>query len=337
MKRPSVKYLTDKFRLNFKQVRNLISTLVCIISWKWKICKYIAPAPLILMVEPTNRCNFRCPLCDRGVGKLKRAEGDLSLERFCQLIDMTGGRLKMLLLWNQGEPLLNRHITEFIEYAKERSIFCVVSTNGSLLESKGKELIDAGLDELIVSLDGASPETFALYRQGGDFRKIVSSVKDLTVYRGKKSKPLISLQFLLLKHNIGEMGEFKRLGEELGADRILWKTAQAGSNQEAEEYLPEAGEFSRYKGYQRLELKRKRSICRRIFYSAVIDWNGNMTACCFDKDEDYVMGNVFEAGLEQVWRGQRFNKFRRDILQGKTPAMCGNCTEGLERMFITEK
>lgn len=336
MKLRTVKYSADKLQVSAKQGWNLLKTAISIFCWKLRLGRYTAPSPVILMVEPTNRCNFRCPLCGRGAGKLTRAEGDLSLERFRQIIDDAQG-LKMLFLWNQGEPLLNRKLDEFIKYAKSKSIFCVVSTNGSLLERDGKKLLDAGLDELIVSLDGASAETFSRYRQGGDFDKIILSIKDLVNSRGNKLKPLISLQFLLLKHNTGEIGEFKRLAKQIGADRVLWKTAQVSNSDEAMEYLPQTEGLSRYRDYEKMVLRRIRKNCRRIFYSSVIDWNGNMTVCCFDKDEDFVMGNVFLEGLEKVWRGEKFRSFRVDITQGKMKPMCYNCTEGLEKLFISSK
>ena len=286
------------------------------------------------MIEPTNLCNFNCPLCDRGSGKLSRPDGRMSLEDFKSVLDNAGGGLKMAMLWNQGEPFINNNLIDFIKIASGRNIFTIISTNGSLLYKNTEEIIDSGLNELIISLDGASAETYNLYRQGGDFNKIVEGAKKLIQLRGKKLQPLISLQFLLLKQNANDISDFEKLAEDIGADRILWKTVQVGDESEAAEYLPEDERFTRYRKGDELKLKRVRNSCRRILYSAVIDWNGNMVPCCFDKDEKYVVGNVLEQGFDRTWHGKEFAEFRRKIALDDKPEMCSNCTEGLEKLFI---
>jgi len=290
-----------------------------------------------MMVEPTNFCNFNCPLCDRGSGKLTRPEGSMSPENFTRLLDEIGSGLKLLLLWNQGEPFINKKSSEMVRAAKERRIFTIISTNGSLLERNASDIIDSGLDEIIVSLDGANTETYHRYRRGGDFGKILGGVRELVRVRGRKLTPLISLQFLLLKHNLSEIADFKNLAADLGADRVLWKTVQVADAKMAETFLPSEGRFTRYSDSRSLKLQRVRYDCRRILYSAVVDWNGNVVPCCFDKNEDFLLGNVFNEGFDNIWRGGKFTRFRDIIANGKRPGMCANCTEGLQRLFIGKR
>lgn len=334
MNRRLLRYEINRLKLNPPQAVNALSAAWALV--KWKLFGRYAPSksPLILMVEPTNRCNFNCPLCDRGSGKLTRREGMMTLSDFQRILDGAGHGLKMLFLWNQGEPLINKEFPLMVRAAKQRGIFCAASTNGSLLKNKAAEVADSGLDELIVSLDGATPETFNLYRRGGDFEEILEGVRKLVEFRGGKSAPLISLQFLLLKQNTREIEDFKRLTREAGADRALWKTVQVGSEAEAEAFLPEEDKYSRYTDAQTRRVKRFRTDCIRLLYSAVVDWNGNMVPCCFDKDEDFIMGNVLEDDFSDVWRGAKFREFRSLISSGKRPPMCANCTEGLKRLFI---
>lgn len=329
-----LRYHLHRYILNPPQFGNFLAMLWGLMRWKIT-GRYFPPRkPLILMIEPTNFCNFNCPLCDRGAGKLNRPEGFMSPSQFESLIAAAGNNLKLALLWNQGEPLLNKNFTQMVRAAKKRGIFCVVSTNGSLLDKFARDIVDSGLDELIVSLDGAKAETFNLYRRGGDFRSIIEGVKKVVRLRSGKSTPLISLQFLLLKHNTAEIADFKKLAADIGADRVLWKTVQVANTEEAEEYLPQESRFSRYSDKKRLKLRRVRKGCWRILYSAVIDWNGNMVPCCFDKDENFLLGNVFTDGFDQVWRGEKFARFRARLAQGKPPAICSNCTEGLKRIFV---
>jgi radical SAM protein with 4Fe4S-binding SPASM domain len=329
-----MRYHLAKRWLNFEQLAVSFSTVGAFL--KWKITgKFGAPSlPLILMVEPTNYCNFACPLCDKGSGKLNRVEGKMSFDSFRNILDDIGKGVEILYLWNQGEPLLNSELTEMIAYAKRKGIFTIISVNGSLLKKYAEELVASNLDELIVSLDGASPETFKLYRRGGDFSEIIEGVKRVVQVRGRKSIPLISLQFLLLKHNIREIASFRHLAKSAGVDRVLLKTAQVSSTEEAETFLPQDSKLTRYIDNTNLVLKRKHFNCRRLLYSAVIDWNGNVVPCCFDKNEDFVMGNIFQTSFSQIWKGEKFRRFRDLILKGERPAMCSNCTEGVEKLFI---
>ena len=328
------RYHFNRINLNLRQAGLFGATLKKYLRWKLTGKLSVPSRPLILMVEPTNRCNYRCPLCDKGSGKLTRPEGDMSLDNFTNLLNMAGDSLKMLMLWNQGEPLLNHQLPDMIAQARSRGIFTVVSTNGSLLERKWAGLIDSGLDELIISLDGIDPSSYKKYRRGGNFQEVTEGIKAFAASRGKRFKPLISLQFLLLKENIDNIGEFEILAKELGADRVLLKTVQVANERQAEEYLPHELKFTRYSDHRAEKTRRRRFDCRKILYSAVIDWNGNMVPCCFDKNEDFVMGNVFADGLVESWNGEKFRVFRENIAAGKRPPMCYNCTEGLEKLFL---
>ncbi len=334
MNRRLIRYRFQRLKLNAPQFVTALSTAWALLRWKLFRRYRAADTPLALMIEPTNRCNFNCPLCDRGTGKLTRPEGSMSLEDFERILEGAGRGLKLLLLWNQGEPLLNKQFGEMARAAKRRGVFCAASTNGSLLRRKAEEILDSGLDELIVSLDGATAESYNRYRRGGDFEDILNGIRHLVEKRGKRLAPLISLQFLLLKDNIGEIEDFKRLVKNLGADRALWKTVQVSDETQAAEFLPQDAAYSRYRNPLNRELKRTRRDCRRLLYSAVVDWNGNMVPCCFDKDEAFVVGNALESDFKSVWKGAKFNSFRAKIAEGRLPAMCHNCTEGIEQLFV---
>ena len=328
------RYHIKRLILNFPRFINFACLIWAFLRRK-SSGKYPAlPNPLILMIESTNFCNFNCPLCDKGAGKLSRPEGSMSVENYQRLLEDIGRGLKLIMLWNQGEPFINKQLLEMVKFAKERGIFTVISTNGSLIMDNAEAIVKSGLDELIISLDGATRETYYRFRRGGDFESIINGIKHLAEIRGRKFTPLISLQFLLLKHNINEMDDFKCLADKVGADRILWKTVQVSDEMEAIEYIPNNLKYSRYSDKKGLQLKRKRYDCRRILYSAVVDWNGNVIPCCFDKDEEFVMGNAFEQGFTAVWRGEKFVNFRDLIAAGKYPPMCANCTEGLEKLFV---
>ena len=128
----------------------------------------------MLMVEPTNFCNLKCPLCPSGNGEMRRPRGTMGLEDFEKLVDQLGGEVFMMMLWNQGEPYINKCFNQMVRYASDRGIFTFTSTNGHFVRNpeQAQAIVESGLDEMIVSLDGVDQETYEKYRVGGQIERV---------------------------------------------------------------------------------------------------------------------------------------------------------------------
>lgn len=297
--------------------------------------------PFILMVEPTNLCNLKCPLCPSGAGQLTRPRGTMDLHDFKYIIDELGEYLLLVMLWNQGEPFLNPQFLDMIRYARSKMIPTMTSTNGHFLNGQwdSQEIIASGLGELIVSLDGASPETYNRYRQGGDFNTVVENLMALCAQkkRMKSTTPIVHLQFLIMRHNEHEIELIRELARAIRVDKLSLKTVQVQSLEEAEEFLPRDKKYSRYQlsgGTLRTKANFINS-CRRLWYGSVVNWDGSIIPCCFDKDGNYKLGNAFyPEGLKGAWRAGEYTQFRNQILhrRGAIP-MCRNCIEGLRGLY----
>jgi len=296
--------------------------------------------PTSVMIEPTNRCNLRCPLCPAGAGTLTRPKGDLTAQDFERILDALGSQVREVFLWNQGEPLLNSALPEMIRIAHDRGIRTITSTNGQLLdkEESARQLILARLDTLIISVDGLTPETYEVYRVGGQLQRVVSGMETLRRLRIalRAHHPKIILQWLPMKHNEAELPQLEAKARQWGADCVEIKTTQVYTNEEAEQFLPRDLRLSRYhRQGQRWEVRRRRESCRRLWFSCQIDWDGTVVPCCFDKDEEFVMGNVHQEPLAEIWRGRPYQRLRQSLLtHGRTLDMCLNCTEGLKTFYI---
>lgn len=297
--------------------------------------------PFMLMVEPTNFCNLKCPLCPSGNGQMTRARGKMDIEDYRRLIDQVGDHLLLLMLWNQGEPFINPCFTEMVRYARQRRIPTLTSTNGHFIRTpqQARAVVESGLDEIIVSLDGVDQETYARYRVGGRIERVFAGVRLLVGARRELAAktPLINLQFIVFKHNEEELQEAERLAKELGVDKFLVKTAQVYTQEEAEEFLPQAEEFRRYQQASGgLEVKGQPARgCKVLWYSSMVNWNGAVAPCCFDKDVDFEMGRAFEGGdFRRVWRSRAYMDFRGRLLDDRQSVpMCRNCSEGYRGMF----
>jgi len=150
--------------------------------------------------------------------------------------------------------------------------------------------------------------------------------------------PVVSLQFIVMRHNETQLQAAAQTARALGVDKYLVKTAQVYSPEEAGAYLPTDPAYSRYASAARGRLRVKgqpAAGCNVLWYSAMIDWDGTVTPCCFDKNAEFPLGNAFAGErLAAIWRGQAYSAFRRRVLADRQQVpMCTNCSEGYRGMF----
>lgn len=290
--------------------------------------------PFACSIEPTTRCNLRCPECPTGMGLIHREKGDLMFSVFEKWLDAISKHTSYLTLYLQGEPFLNRDLTAMIKYATQLKIFTCLSTNGHFLsEASAAEIINAGLKKIIVSLDGANGESYRKYRQNGNFESVVSGIKTLVATRKKLGTihPLVIIQFIVFRSNEHEISAIKELGRQLEVDQVEVKTAQHYNLTAENKLIASPGKYNRYEQNDEgnWELKRMPGNgCSRLWTTSVITWDGKLVACCYDKDAEFAFGNMNESSFKTIWNSEKFMHFRKKVLTDKnTIAMCGNCGE----------
>src|SRR6266581_6305069 len=162
--------------------------------------------PRSIYIEPTSRCNELCQQCPRTL--LSREEDrDLTYDEFRYIVDQFPV-LERVVLHGLGEPLLNKDLPRMIRYLKERATYVLFNSNGILLnEKRGQALIDAGLDEYRLSMDGATRETYAHVRGVDAFEKIWRNVRAFINMQKARdaSKPAVSLWFTAMRENLHEL------------------------------------------------------------------------------------------------------------------------------------
>ncbi|NVM01722.1 MAG: radical SAM protein, partial [Candidatus Helarchaeota archaeon] len=247
--------------LNLERIINLLKITISYYRHSLLIDFGINGLPPVLSIEPTNLCNLQCLQCPSGKGELNREKGVMDLSLFKEIIDKTQNHLVYLLLYFQGEPMLNRNIISMIEYARKYRIYVVMNTNGHYMKTDydTKNLIDSGLNGIIFSLDGATEDSYKIYRAGGDFNTVIGAIRRLIEAKQKmKSKsPKVYLQFIVMKHNQGEIEKIKRLGKSLNVDKVFLKSVQIYDENDYNNLLPSIEKFRRYnKVNGRLVLKK---------------------------------------------------------------------------------
>ncbi len=288
-----------------------------------------------MSVEPTTACNLRCPECPSGLRSFSRATGNLKLDYFKSIIDQTHHQLIYLILYFQGEPYLNPRFFDMIDYAQKKRLYTITSTNGHFLDSENaRKTVESGLDRLLISIDGATQETYESYRKGGKLSTVLEGVKNLVSWKRElhSKKPYIVFQFLVVKPNEHEIGAIEDLANELGVDELKLKTAQVYDYKKGHALIPENAQYARYIPNEDGEYMLKYKLtdhCWKMWHSAVITWDGQVVPCCFDKDATHSMGHLEQKSFSEIWRDTPYKEFRTKILQGRnTIDICSNCTEG---------
>ncbi|MEO9483075.1 MAG: SPASM domain-containing protein [Ekhidna sp.] len=296
----------------------------------------ISGLPISLAIEPTTACNLRCPECPSGLKSFTRPTGKLSTKLFEKIMNDVSDHLLYLTFYFQGEPYLNPQFLDMVAIASSHNIYTTTSTNAHFLDdANSKKTVQSGLDRLIISIDGASQETYESYRKEGDLSKVLAGTKNILKWRKKlKSKsPKIMWQFLVVKPNEHEIPKIKRLAKEYGVDKMAFKTAQIYDYANGSDLMPTIDKYSRYKenGAGTYSIKNKlENKCWKMWQSCVITWDGQVIPCCFDKDATHSMGNVIEDSFKEIWNSKPYEKFRNALLNSRSEIeICKNCTEGL--------
>lgn len=234
----------------------------------------------------------------------------------------------------QGEPLLNKDLPRMIREAHDAGLYTIVSTNAqAMTQDMAQALVSAGLDRIIVSMDGLTDESYNAYRIGGSLEKCKEALKWLheakeksQQLKAKSQQPIIELQVLRLKTNEHEWGEFKRQYKLFGADRLVFKTAQLYDYADGHPLMPTNPQYSRYiQGTDGKYHRRKlRKGCFRVWSGVVITTNGDVLPCCYDKAHAYAYGNIMDAPLAELFTNEKAMSFRQAAMN-ETPAICKEC------------
>ncbi|MDA7979611.1 MAG: radical SAM protein [Pirellulales bacterium] len=266
--------------------------------------------PKTVRIETTNHCQADCSFCPRST--IGRDKGFMPQELFETVVQQcVVGGARLLHLHGFGEPLLDKRLAERIAYCKQFGIPRVkIFTNGDLLRGEtAQQLLESGLDEIKISIDGADSQEFNLLRAGLDHAKVLENVT-----------------------------AFRKLRDESGKifPRIVAATCQTSNQKQTEEMLDgvvDHIDFSRIHNWGGAlggkQVKRVRKPCDRLWRTMTVLVNGDIALCCLDYTGKVILGNVNEAPMEEIWKNDRYKELRklhRDSRQDEI-SLCKDCTK----------
>ncbi len=319
--------------------------------------------PVCLYLEVTNRCNLLCTTCPRTYVELE-PPADLSWDLFRSIVDQIPD-LQRAVLHGVGEPMLVKNLPQMVRYLKDRGTYVLFNTNGTVLNDRnGRAMIDAGLDELRVSLDASTRESYLAVRGVDYFERILRNVRRFRELqeRGGHAKPRVSAWLTGLKETIGELPAFVKLAAEIGVrevylqrlvffetgaigkarpDQALFESlddGEAAHLREAEILAASLGVTFSASGAASepgMSLERKAdsnpwSLCGRPWTVMYFTANGRALPCCIAPFaqagyENYTLGDATQETLKEIWNGARYQEFRSALQSDQPPTACSNC------------
>lgn len=206
------------------------------------------PLPSRLYIECTAACNISChqACCapETGITRTREA-GMLDFDLFRRAIDEAGPSLVRVDFFNYGEAFLHKRAVEMCEYIKSAfpHIYLYTSTNGlALSETQARRLARSGIDEVTFSIDGATPESYAKYRQRGRFDVAIANLRAMAdeKRRAGRDLPFINWRYILFKWNDSdvEMSGARAMAAEIGVDRLCWEITDHPEDAFSRRFVP---------------------------------------------------------------------------------------------------
>jgi hypothetical protein len=215
----------------------------------------VGALPSRLFVECTAACNISCnqACCAPETGITRtRTAGMLDFDLFRRVIDEAGPSLVRVDFFNYGEAFLHKRAIEMCEYIKSRfpHIYLYTSTNGLAFSEEGaRRLVRSGIDEVTFSLDGATPTSYAIYRQRGEFDKAIRNLRAAVDEKRARRMdvPFINWRYILFTHNDSdaEMDRARALAAETGIDRLCWEITDHPENMFSRRFAPGTPDYER--------------------------------------------------------------------------------------------
>lgn len=276
--------------------------------------------------------------------------GHLDAGNFEALLDGNPELLEVELS-NYGEMFLNPRLRDILRIAFERNV-ALHADNGVNLNHAADETLEAlvryRFRSMTVSIDGASAESYARYRVGGDFERVTGNIRKINGYKREHATvfPLLSWQFIVFGHNEHEIAAARRMAAELGMTfrpKLSWDDEVSPVRNTELVRIQTGLRPTREEHYRATGTNYLRSICYQVWHAPVLNWDGRVMGCCRNFWGDFG-ANAFDEGLAQSLKSPTLQHARRMLMGRAEPASevpCTTCELYLDMKrdgnWITEK
>jgi len=292
--------------------------------------------PFVIFVDPADSCNFQCTFCPTGDLELMKKVGRpfkvMNFDLYKKIIDdiaQFDKPIKVLRLYKDGEPLLNRKLPEMIKYAKEKGIAEGIdtTTNASLLTNeRSLALIEAGLDRINISIEGVNKEQYKSFSKVDiDYEELVENIKFF--YENKKQcEVLVKINGDILTEDEKQLflDTFGNHCDKIYIEHIMscWPEFEIKDVDVNKEF-----------GIYGQEIKEV-SVCPYPFYSFSINSDGSASTCFLDWSRKLIIGDAKTQSVKSIWFGDKMKEYHKMFLEGRRKEHpvckdCGQLTHGM--------
>ena len=288
----------------------------------------------------------------------------MAFETFTRIIEQFQG-LRELHLQGLGEPMMHPRFFEMVEYATDKGITVTTNSNITLLtERRSIRCVTSGLNCIHISLDGATAETYERIRVRAHFERVIENLERLVRVRQRMESnlPRLQLVMVMMRQNLHELPDLIRLAYRYKIERVFVQHLchDFGESSLPSHYLPmrdfvqretllneeparidyyfnEARRIARELGID-IRLPRTRmklhapdtpgsQRCDWPWKGAYFSYQGYAMPCCMVSTPDRIhFGMITEQSAEQLWHGEHYEQFRRDLSSEKPPEVCRACS-----------
>lgn len=331
-KKLKAKAIYKNWRITMSKIKKLLTRL-----WlRYLLLKHI-------IVEPSAKCNLRCIMCmNSRVPALNINNPYMSYYLFKSIVDQINSDLptvEKITFTGMGEPFLNPNLISMIRYAKKNGLQVTLNTNFTVAtENDIFKLINAKIDVLSISIDGATKETFERIRVGSTFEKVLKNV--ILVLRTKQRLgvkfPKIYFNCVIVKENVHEAAKIIRLAEKLGVDGVNFNkpTYPGVKFSETSTYGLQVKELSSTK--LKVDVTYLNDIVPdcRVPRSCYITFDGKVLPCTIIAmtllrcDYSlYMLGDLTKQSFKDIWFSPHYKELRSRVIRsghGHMP-FCAYC------------
>lgn len=293
-------------------------------------------------IDASSICQLKCAACVRMCADSKDAfgrgigQGYLRFENFRKFVDGNPW-IRKIEFSNWGEIFLNPELKEIIAYADGKNI-SLTANNGVNLNTASEEILECLVKHrfrsMSVSLDGASNETYEIYRAGGNFGRVIENIKKINGYKQKYNSgyPELQWQFIIFGHNEHELPAARRMAGELKMsfrpklNAQNWDPAYAPVKNR-EFVMKEIGQgIASVREFEEKYERNYENPCHQLWIDPQINWDGRFLGCCLNIYSDF--GNVFESGLTECLKSEKYGYAKQMLLGKRKPRndiVCTGC------------
>lgn len=190
---------------------------------------FLTRGPARVKLCHDDTCNLTCPSCRTHKIVANRERQDRLDGMLHSFILPFLADTKSLCMSGDGDPFASRHYRDVLRLTADRPEMRIdLHTNAVLCDQRAWDdcRLAGRVDNLLISIDAATAETYAITRRGGDFQRLLRNLRFLAELRQAGEIKEIDIAFVVQTANYREMPAFVELGRELGVDRVSFSLIQ---------------------------------------------------------------------------------------------------------------